>query len=322
MRWLICDGIYPQALEYFRMKEPEFDGWDDHRRRRYLIHQSVGSCGGWERALSSLGHEAWTHIDGIGKWWDHCPFTPDAVIVQNVNRWTARNFFDIPMRIAFCSYASEIERLHDYTFVLSSFPWAPAEWSQLGISARYQPLAADPYVLEFIEQPKERDIEIVFIGGAGHRHIWNRGTKLLNAVAEEFPEELHWYGYRGPDVPPGLNDCWKGEAYGLDMYQLLARSKICLNRHGEIARKHGHNLRIFEAGLAGCFLVTECFEGLIPLTNGWHTDYTSVESLVSLITQLDFEADWTCKIWPGKLHDFVLENHTYYERAEELLSWL
>ncbi|MGE5400251.1 MAG: glycosyltransferase [Ignavibacteriales bacterium] len=54
----------------------------------------------------------------------------------------------------------------------------------------------------------------------------------------------------------------KGTAYGLDMYQVLADSKMTLNYHGDIVIKKGGNMRLFEATGAGTCLVTDWKENL------------------------------------------------------------
>lgn len=54
----------------------------------------------------------------------------------------------------------------------------------------------------------------------------------------------------------------KGTVYGLEMYQVLADSKITLNFHGDIVLKKGGNMRLFEATGAGTCLLTDWKENL------------------------------------------------------------
>lgn len=54
----------------------------------------------------------------------------------------------------------------------------------------------------------------------------------------------------------------KGTVYGLEMYQVLADSKITLNFHGDIVGKKGGNMRLFEATGAGACLLTDYKENL------------------------------------------------------------
>ena len=50
--------------------------------------------------------------------------------------------------------------------------------------------------------------------------------------------------------------------YGLDQFKLLAKSKICFNIHGEIARGCAGNARLFEATGVGTCLVTDWKENM------------------------------------------------------------
>ncbi|MGE5410245.1 MAG: glycosyltransferase [Clostridiales bacterium] len=54
----------------------------------------------------------------------------------------------------------------------------------------------------------------------------------------------------------------KGAVYGVEMYQVLADSKITLNFHGDIVIRKGGNMRLFEATGAGTCLLTDWKENL------------------------------------------------------------
>jgi spore maturation protein CgeB len=54
----------------------------------------------------------------------------------------------------------------------------------------------------------------------------------------------------------------KGTVYGLEMYQVLADSKITLNFHIDISGNKGGNIRLFEATGAGTCLLTDWKENL------------------------------------------------------------
>jgi spore maturation protein CgeB len=46
------------------------------------------------------------------------------------------------------------------------------------------------------------------------------------------------------------------------MYEVLARSRIVINRHGPVAAGYANNMRLFEATGAGAMLVTEAAPNL------------------------------------------------------------
>ncbi|MCX6291729.1 MAG: glycosyltransferase [Bacteroidetes bacterium] len=50
--------------------------------------------------------------------------------------------------------------------------------------------------------------------------------------------------------------------FGMEMFQLLSKAKICFNSHGEVATKCAGNIRLFEATGVGTCLVTDWKENL------------------------------------------------------------
>ena len=49
------------------------------------------------------------------------------------------------------------------------------------------------------------------------------------------------------------------------MYRVLARTRVAMNRHGDIAEGHANNMRLFEATGAGALLATEAADNLPEL---------------------------------------------------------
>src|SRR5205814_3328492 len=54
-----------------------------------------------------------------------------------------------------------------------------------------------------------------------------------------------------------LHRCYQGEVWGVDMYQVLQRSRITLNSHIDMAGNEAGNVRLFESTGVGTFLLTE-----------------------------------------------------------------
>lgn len=57
----------------------------------------------------------------------------------------------------------------------------------------------------------------------------------------------------------------KPPVFGLDMYKLLSKSKMCFNIHGDIAKKCAGNVRLFEATGIGTCLITDWKENMSDL---------------------------------------------------------
>ena len=78
---------------------------------------------------------------------------------------------------------------------------------------------------------------------------------MLNEIARNLPLEV--WGYGGQQLPTEsiLRQRWRGEAWASDMYQLMAKSQITLNRHIDIAGPYANNMRLYEAtGMKACLM--------------------------------------------------------------------
>lgn len=157
----------------------------------------------------------------------------------------------------------------------TSFPHYVPRIEALGVRAVYVPLAFEPEVLErtntveitgpaadefkrYAPRFTERPHDVVFIGGVGAPSHWRYGMEVLETVAREIPTFKWWgYGYETLPADSALRRCYQGEAWGLQMYEILLQSKICLNRHGEVAEGYANNMRMFEATGCGALLLTE-----------------------------------------------------------------
>lgn len=80
----------------------------------------------------------------------------------------------------------------------------------------------------------------------------------------------------------------KPPVFGLDMYKLLTKSKLCFNIHGDIAKKCAGNVRLFEATGVGTCLITDWKENmkdLFDLENEVVT-YKSVDECIEKVKWL------------------------------------
>jgi len=141
-----------------------------------------------------------------------------------------------------------------YDLILSSLPNQVDAFAQMGVAAKYMPLAFEPRVLDVIDRrPKRHDV--VFVGGLGKPH--RAGRVLLEKLCERFDVKV--WGYGIDQVPPQspIHRCHRGVVWGRDMYQTLADAKVVFNRHIDIAGDFANNMRLFEATGVGALLVTD-----------------------------------------------------------------
>jgi spore maturation protein CgeB len=142
-----------------------------------------------------------------------------------------------------------------------------------------------------------------------------RWERLLGQV----PFAVHGYG--GEALPAGspLREAWQGEAWGLDMYAVLACAGIALNRHIAAAEGFSNNMRLFEATGVGALLLTEAAPNLHELFEAGTevVTYTSDDELAQLVRHyLDHPDERRAIAAAGQRR--TLTDHTYAKRMVQL----
>lgn len=316
MRFLTCDNAYKEA----------FDSLPHSTHEEWFL-QSFGTSNYLDVALRSTGHEAKTLVRNFysstsDMMDDVREYDPDVILSREAGRFSGpdlRRMFPDKKLICTCSHAVDDAALQGFDAVLTSFPWFVDHLKSIGIRGEYLSLAFGRPVLDRIgELPKERDIPVCFIGGLGNR-IWDQGTRTMAAIAEAIPDLFRWWGYVAgslSDLPVALQKSYQGTAWGIEMYRLLARTKICLNRHGEIARGYGQNCRQWEAVGMGCYLLTDA----VGEETYEATRYTDADNAIFCIRE-NLEL-WDARTKQNSLigQKWILENGCFENRVPRFLS--
>ena len=260
MKILFLDSYYENVIEHLMglpgSPDPDAEPWT---KTRWLNEQCHGTADYWERAVKAMGHEAWTVVLNA-PWcndsWHVLPDRPDVVVFQNVADRKGTDFVG-SKKVAFCSYAASDEDLQGWDAVFTSFPHHVNRIQSLGSPCHYLQLAFDPVAVERTKAAGAfpRDLWLTFVGGLGYEHIWKKRTFDVGHASLAFKEDFKWWGY-GPASKPSLRDTYQGRAWGKKYYDVLLRSKITLNGHGEIAGEYANNMRLYEATGCGACLVT------------------------------------------------------------------
>lgn len=306
-RFLWLDAVYPDA--WSALPHATYDEW---------FAQCFGTADYWDIALRTYGHESDTLInnaefDILGK---AAAIQPDVLCVQNVGLFPPHLLRARGIRsklIAFCSYAADGLNLHGWDVVFSSFKWLAEALNRDGQRAVYLPLAFGRPVLERVKYDGPRDIPVAFFGGLGSR-IWRQGTETMAMIADLVPE-FKWWGYRIERLPESLERSYQGPAWGQEYFRLLMRTRICLNRHGEIAKGEGNSMRQYEAPACGSYLLTDQQGELYS-----PRIYTDADDAVKSVR-------WLLDYWSAAEVEqaenegrIVLENHCYENRVPAFLE--
>ncbi|MCX6334952.1 MAG: glycosyltransferase [Bacteroidia bacterium] len=113
----------------------------------------------------------------------------------------------------------------------------------------------------------------------------------------------------------------KGPIYGLDMYSLLAGSKIVLNSHGEVAGNYAGNMRLFETTGLGSCLLTDAKSNLKDLfdTEKEIVIYKNPQDCIEKIKWLLNHEEERSRIAEAG-HQKTLTIHTVYARCKQIES--
>lgn len=210
--------------------------------------------------------------------------------------------------------------LKGYDLILTSFPHFVPRLRAMGVASEYFRIGFDPRVLEKLgEVPK--DVYASFVGGISRHH--GRAIPVLEYLARNTPIQFFGYGADSLDADSPIRARHNGEVWGLDMYRALARSRITLNRHINVAENNANNMRLYEATGVGALLLTDRKDNLGELFEVGKevVAYSSAEEAAELIRYYLAHPDEAQAIArAGQAR--TLREHTYGHRMEELVPIL
>jgi len=258
-------------------------------------------------------------IDQIAK------YRPDVVYCLNINFLNNRLVKRIKSMgaVVVGQIASPLPPLSfysSYDHVFSAHPGQVKHFKNKGVSSSWLPLAFDSTQRARLDKAgwPERTRDVTFVGTFG-RHQRNTGP-LLEAIAKEIPS-LQIFTLSSPKQLErfGLTRFFRGKAWGSEMYEILAESKIVINRHGAVADGFSVNFRMFEATGMGALLVTEQGKNTSDLFEPGQEilTYKSIDDAVQVIKKVlaDFESYQSIAL-AGQHR--TLTEHTYEKRSREI----
>lgn len=217
-----------------------------------------------------------------------------------------------------------------YDFITTSFPHFVDRLRARGVDTEYLRIAFDERVLERLRDQDvvpdagaPRELGTVFVGGIHPPSVHRDGIELLERLCAELDMDVWGYIANGlaPDSP--ILARHHGPAWGLDMFRILARARLAINRHGDIAEGHANNMRLFEATGVGALLMTEAAPNLPKLFEPGRevVAYDDADDLVEKARYyLENEREREEIASAGQRR--TLGEHTYRVRIEELAGML
>ena len=212
----------------------------------------------------------------------------------------------------------ESEDFRCYDLVISSFPPTVEWFRKKGINARLHRLAFEPKVLSYIYAECNKH-DITFVGSLSSVH--KSRITWLESLIRQFPQIRVWGpGISHLPIDTPIRKSYMGQAWGRDMYQILATSKITLNHHGDVA-PYANNMRLYEATGVGTLLITDWKKNLCNIFEPEKevVAYRTIEECAELIEYyLEYDEKRESIAKAGQQR--TLKEHTYYHRMQELLD--
>lgn len=359
MKFLFVDTYYPEFLNSFYGKNPSSDSKSYEILKEKLLEESFGTSDFYSYNLKQLGHRAndiivndealqktWAKENKINlseysliskiqnlpyihrfigrpKWIQEIALAqienekPDVLYIQNLSILNADTLSKLKKysKLIVGQIASpmpQLKQLKQFDLIISSFPHFVKKFKSIGINSEYLPLAFEPRILKKIDGknifPK---YDVSFIGSFTYYH--RSGTHILEEVAKQVP--INIWGSQST-----VSKYYHGEAWGLDMYRILAQSKIIINRHIDVAQDYANNMRMYESTGMGALLITDEKNNLHELfTPGKEIiTYKNANDLIDKIKYyLRHEKIRTEIAQAGQKR--TLRDHNYLTRMKELV---
>jgi spore maturation protein CgeB len=205
-----------------------------------------------------------------------------------------------------------------YDLVISSFPPTVEFFQRKGIPAVLHRLGFDPEVLP-PQGNSPRTYPVTFVGSLFTIH--KSRIEWLEQLCALVPELQIWGpGVELLDASSPLRRRHMGVVWGSEMYEVLLRSQITLNHHGDVA-PYANNCRLFEATGAGAMLLTDWKANLQDLFDVGRevAAYRTAEECAEMIRHyLAHEEARHSMARAGQAR--TLRDHTYRIRMQELID--
>jgi len=343
MKIILLADYYETYLENFYKKNScESMKYNEHLE--FLLDDYFGSFVSYYRHFNIIGHKTiliigndyklqnkWLKENGYNFKADNT--TKQKVAFEQIKQFDPEIFFMGSMFDYYGDFLSKVSKITKNIFTWISCPYnANLDFSNIkcvisssikyvdafkrkGLNSELLGAAFDADILQKIDNSKK--YEISFIGGLSKTHK-ERVDNLKKLIQKNVDITLFGYGLKGSFFglfKSPLKKVYKGELWGLEMYETLAQSCISLNFHIKEANGVSGNMRMYEATGCGSLLFSENTSDLPSLfePNKEIIPYDTIDDLISKINYYTLHKD-EAKIIAKNGQKKCLEQYGYDKR--------
>ena len=210
--------------------------------------------------------------------------------------------------------------LNPYDLILTSFPHFVDRLRNDGKNCDYFKIGFDERILSKTTQ-NNRDIDFSFMGGISKHHSY--ASKNIEYLIKNAKLQVYGYGANNLPLNSKIRKNHNGERWGLEMYNILSRTKISFNRHINVAENNANNMRLYEATGMGSLLLTDKKDNLKKLFEE-DLEIVTYKSKEEALDKYNYLINNPTKLKniakAGQLR--TLKEHTYENRIKELIQIL
>ncbi len=207
-----------------------------------------------------------------------------------------------------------------YDLMLSTLPHYVQLFREQGLNSQILHLAFEHTLLNKLSK-KSVPYSVVHVGGYGPVH--QERTELLESLITANVPILCW-GYGVDYLPKNspIHNCYQGEAWGLEMYNVRHNSKIVVSKHvSSVADVYAGMMTLYESTGVGSLLVIDYRKNLPDLFEpgkevvAYHSSQECVELIQYYLAHEQERIEIACS---GQQR--TLREHTYYHRMQEFIA--
>ena len=252
-------------------------------------------------------------------------YRPDVLHIQNMNGTGSAFLREIRpyVRLITGQIACPMTpgaNFSEYGLVLSSLPHYVQRFRGQGLNSQLFRLGFEPTVLIRLVTFADPYL-VVHVGGYSPVHR-ERNELLEVLVTHGIPLSCWGFGIDYLPTTSAIRNCYQGEAWGLEMYNIRRNSKIVVSRHvSSVADVYANIMTLYEATGVGTLLVIDERKDLQELFEPGKevVTYACAEDCIEKVRYLLEHEDERAAIAKAG-QERTLREHTYYHRMQELVD--